>query len=242
MKIALATTSDPSVRALRDGICEVADRAFQAIPRSEVLRRFDDYPVISVALDGARVRGFLFASWHEARPHHYMGFRLTAVDPDWQGRGVLSRLSTRVFVRYYLRFFTRKLLRLRVSDRLYCFGRVCSPIAYKTLHIGQRIYPDLIGRECDELPAEVRARYTELADLAGLTGLDARTGLLPDGAANAGLAPGGRDISVEEGWATPWNRYVTHGSELLVLFPVGLWFPLWHCRNLLRMGLQRLRR
>ena len=242
MRIVLGQTAHTSIRALQDGICAVAAKAFQSVPRREVLRRFDDYPEIAVALDATHVRGFLFASWHEAPPHHYLGFRLAAVDPDWQDRGVLGRLSTRVFVRHYVRFFTRKLLRLRVTDRLYGFARVCSPIAYKTLHAGQRVYPDLIRQKACHLPADVQARYRELAALVGLTGLDVRTGLLQDGAANAGLMLDGPDFSVADGWATPWSHYVTAGSELLVLFPVGVALPLWHAPHLLRTRLRRLRR
>ena len=242
MRIVLGQTAHAGIQALQDGICEVAAKAFLAVPRREILRRFSEYPEIAVAVDATHVRGFLFASWHSTPPHHYLGFRMAAVDPDWQGRGILGQLSTRMFVRHYVRFFVRKILRLRVNDRLYGFGRVCSPIAYTTLHAGQQIYPDLISSAACHLPADVQARYTELAALAGLTGLDVRTGLLPNGAASAGLVPGGHDISVAGGWVTPWSEYVPAGSELLVLFPVGFWLPMRHGRQLLRMGLKRLGR
>jgi len=223
----------------RDSIYQIAQKAFRSIPRSEVLRRFDKYPLIGLALDKRTVHGFLFASFHRSGRSHYVGYRLTAVQPQSQNKGILSHLSARIFFRTYLRFYMRKVITFNYTDQLYFFSRVCNPIAYKALHIGQIIFPNLIDESSLNLTAEARSHVEKIARLAELNAMDCSTGVISMGAVNAGLRLRTRDFSENEGWKCPWSRYVPVGSELLVVFPVTFFFPFRHLLKLLRMRLKR---
>ena len=221
MKFKLMATSSVSPE-LKEDVMRVAEAAFTQIPRDELLQRFQTYDYLGLALDDGRVVAFSFLSEHSVDQCRFIGFRLSATHPDYQGSGLLSRITRRLFWTRLAAFYGSRLRRGLASEQLFLFCRACSPLAYKSIHLGQTVYPDLIGHSGLEIPGAMQVHFQTLAGLLQLEGLDTRSGLIRDGAANAGITHSKKDISLEEKWLTPWSSVVPSGSELLVLAPFRL--------------------
>lgn len=251
MKYRFYKCSDPFVKAARERIVVIAQAAFAEIPRDEVLKRLDQYDDILIIQtecpraeqsEGvfASIIGFNFCSSHRFDKILVVGGRLVAIHPDYKGRGYLRAASLHIFRRYYI-----QLLREFVTGRtrrLVIFSRQCNPIAYRLLHGGQDIFPDLINRQRSELHAPNWATdvYAFLRRDLGLKQLDIQTGIVAEGASQAGIHSAAH-VS-DSCWKTRWQDYVPVGAELISLIPVSPCFPLQYAHLIGRRWLRVINR
>jgi 1-acyl-sn-glycerol-3-phosphate acyltransferase len=225
--------NEPFVRKNADRIIEIAQFAFDAIPVEEVQHRIEKYDeVILVLSPEGRIEGFNFCSLHRNQKSLVIGGRLAAIDPVHKGKGYLRTASLYMFARFYWMFF--KEFVQGKTTQLYIFSRLCNPIAYCLVHGGQEIYPDLVKNGPNEhhFPGHIVNQYQFLSRELGLNELNPKTGIIYQGASEAGI-----DANLEgfrKKWATSWEEYVPEGSELISLIPVTPGFPLRYSFFLLR--------
>lgn len=217
----------------RDQISSIAVQSFKGIPQSEISDRFEKYDWVLLAYDRKNIVGFLFLSTHTAANYYFIGLRLTAFLLGYQDRGAARRTIPYVFMKVYLPFFLRNLTS-KDRQQMIVFCRLCTPFAYMPLSCGQEIFPDLIRHKSLELPYQAREIYTLLQRDLQLPKLDIRTGVIEGGAQNAGIVPPFRSLNKLVGWQTPWDEYVSSGSELLVTFKVNSMSLLFLAKGLVK--------
>lgn len=227
-----------------DRIVDIAQQAFQSIPAEDVLKRIEKYDEILLVLNpkarGTKdyIIGFNFCSLHHNGSALIMGGRLVAVHPDHKGKGYLRTASLHLLTRYYILLL--KNVCKGKSTKLYIFSRQCSPIAYCLLHMDQEIYPDLVKKSKAEnvFPEEILHQYRFLQQELSLDSLDVNSGLILNGAADAGITP--RNNRVGEDWLTPWQDYVPAGAELITIIPIAPGFPIKFAHKILKRAVKSI--
>ncbi len=230
--------SDPFVIDNSARIVEIARQAFLSIPAEDVLKRIAKYDEILLVLNpkarGAKdyIIGFNFCSLHYNGSALIMGGRLVAVHPDHKGKGYLRTASLHLLTRYYT-LLLKNVFKGK-SKKLYIFSRQCNPIAYCLLHMGQEIYPDLVKKSKAEnaFSEEILNQYRFLKKELSLDNLDVNSGLILNGAVDAGIKP--RSNRVGQDWLTPWQDYVPAGAELITIIPISLGFPIKCAHQILK--------
>ena len=169
---------------------------------------------------------------HTFKKTFYLGCRLTAIDPEYKGKGYLRKATLYMVIRY-LFVYVRKYLSFK-SIRMCVFSRQCNPVAYRMNYFGQDIFPDFKKRN-HIIPTWVKSDYKFLEKELKLKDFDTSTGVVHNGAQNANIKTLDHLNKNDSFWSESWARYVPKGSELITLTPVDIFFPF-------KMSFQILRR
>ena len=233
MKISIYSCSDPYVAAHGQVILEIAREAFDNVPEDAITGRLSRYPEIAIAQDKHGIAGFVFPTPHRQNGDAMVGLRFLTVGNRCRNRGLTTLLVGVVLVRTYVRYLMQR-LRRNGPRRLFVLARVCNPKAYYTLTGGNAGVSPAIGEK--DPTARVRDRgelYRWMEGELGLEHYDSSTGIIKDGAANAGLRPKVTGISDKD--ATDWQAYVPVGSEIMVLMPLDWKYMLNNAGRCLRL-------
>ncbi|MEB3221184.1 MAG: hypothetical protein VKS61_03810 [Candidatus Sericytochromatia bacterium] len=210
-----------------DAACEaaVADllaAAFPGMPQAETRGRFAAYTHLALAREDGRVVGALFFSRHETARRVYWGFRMNGVSAAIQSKGVLTRMAWAGFRQLIIPEWWRCAVMRRPDRRqeVVCFARVCNPIAARAMSAVRTMEPRFV----DGCPPSAWAQdvYGELREAAGIASLEVATGLCPNSAQEHGIAPQVRLDGRFPRFFQAWEATVPPGSELVIIFRVGL--------------------
>ncbi|MEB3330000.1 MAG: hypothetical protein VKQ33_12275 [Candidatus Sericytochromatia bacterium] len=210
-----------------DAACEVAvaellSASFPGMPADETRSRFATYSHLALAREADRVVGALFFSRHETPRRVYWGFRMNGVAASIQSRGVLTQLAWAGFRRLIVPEWWRRGVVRRPGHRqeVVCFARVCNPIAARAMASVRSMEPTFLERR----PPSAWAQdvYRELREAAGLSTLDVSTGLCPNSAHEHGIAPDVRLNGRSPAFFQAWDATVPAGSELVIIFRLGV--------------------
>ena len=189
--------------------------SFPGMAEAELTDRFAAYSHLVLAHDAGVLVGALFLSRHAAARRVYWGYRMNGVATNLRAKGVLTGLSWTAMVRAMLPDYFRH----GRGQEFVCFARVCNPIAAKTM-AAMPFEPDFPAG----LPPSAwgRSVYEDLKEVAGLSTLDPATGLCPDSAHEHGIAPEIRLSAHAPAFYHAWAATVPAGSELVIIFRLGL--------------------
>jgi hypothetical protein len=219
MKYRWASCSKNLTPEDKAAISRISGQAFKSIPTSEIEKRIENYDRVILFYVKKEMVGFFFVSLHKTEDYFLVGVRLTGFLPEYQNKGISRRAIPIVFYQVAIPYLVKNLFR-RDQQPMVMFCRLCNPFAYLALSCGQTLYPDLIRSSSKELPEEAKPLYRQLKKELSLKNLNVETGIIFEGAQDAGIVSTGRQLRNQDQWQTPWSEYVTRGSELLVSFPI----------------------